>query len=144
LGGYRQPGEPAHLEDFWLAYAVQTSYIIAKSVEVYELSEAIRAKFFPTPLLSCLVRGCAECGLDVNQGGAELNFVTIEGVTYATTVDSLLAVKYLVYDQGICTLPELIQALAIIGGHVCWARALHSTKYGRDDDAADEMGRRVD
>jgi formate C-acetyltransferase len=142
-------GSPASLrtwEDFWLAYAVQTGYIIAKSVEVYEQSEAIRARFFPTPLLSCLVRGCAERGLDVNQGGAELSFVTIEGVTYATTVDSLLAVKYLVYDQGICTLPELIQALRDnwVGHEVLQAKALHKApKYGRDDDAADEIGRQV-
>ncbi len=83
----------------------------SKSVEVYEKSEAIRAQFFPTPYLSCLVQGCAEKGLDVNQGGAELSFVTIEGVTYATTVDSLLAVKYLVFDQQACTLPELVEAL---------------------------------
>ena len=46
--------------------------------------------------------------MDVNQGGAELNFVTIEGVTFATTVDSLLAVKYLVFDQKACTMPELV------------------------------------
>jgi len=133
-------------DDFWLAYALQTSYIIAKSVEVYEKSEAIRARFFPTPFLSCLVRGCAERGLDVNQGGAELNFVTIEGVTYATTVDSLLAVKYLVFDQGYCTLPELLQALRDNweGHEILQARAVHKApKYGRDDDAADEMGRQV-
>jgi len=37
--------------------------------------------------------------------------VTIEAVTYATTVDSLLAVKYLVYDQKFCSMPELVQAL---------------------------------
>ena len=133
-------------DDFWLAYALQTAYIIAKSVEVYEMSEAIRARFFPTPFLSCLVRGCAERGLDINQGGAELNFVTIEGVTYATTVDSLLAVKYLVFDQGYCTLPELLQALRDNweGHEILQARAVHKApKYGRDDDAADEMGRQV-
>ena len=115
-------------------------------MEVYEKSEAIRAKFFPTPYLSCLVRGCAEKGLDVNQGGAELSFVTIEGVTYATTVDSLLAVKYLVFDQQACTLPELVEALKNnwAGYEVLQARALHKApKYGQDDDEADAMGRQV-
>ena len=133
-------------EQFWRAYHTQTRFIIQKSVEVYEKSEAIRAKFFPTPYLSCLVRGCAEKGLDVNQGGAELSFVTIEGVTYATTVDSLLAVKYLVFDQQACTLPELVEALKNnwAGYQVLQARALHKApKYGQDDDQADAMGRQV-
>ncbi len=66
-------------------------------------SESIRAQLPPTPYLSCLVRGCAEKGMDITQGGAELGYVTIEAVTYATTVDSLLAVKYLVFDEKVCT-----------------------------------------
>ena len=142
-------GDPASFqswEEFWQAYVAQTRYIIQKSVEVYEKSEAIRAKFFPTPYLSCLVRGCAEKGLDINQGGAELNFVTIEGVTYATTVDSLLAIKYLVFDQHACTLPQLVEALKNnwMGYEVLQARALNKApKYGRDDDQADAMGRQV-
>ena len=80
-------------------------------MDLYETSESIRARFAPTPYLSCLVRGCAETGMDVTQGGAEINFVTIEAVTYATTVDSLLAVKYLVFDRKACTMAELVQAL---------------------------------
>ena len=62
--------------------------------------------FFPTPYLSCLVRGCAEKGLDVTQGGAELSFTTLEAVTYATTVDSLLAIKYLVFDAASAPWPS--------------------------------------
>ncbi len=142
-------GNPARFstwQDFWLSYQEQTRFIIKKSVEVYEKSEAVRARFFPTPYLSCLVRGCAESGLDVTQGGAELNFVTIEGVTFATTVDSLLAIKYLVFDQKVCSLKELTQALKDnwVGHEVLQARALNKApKYGRDDDAADEMAHKV-
>jgi pyruvate-formate lyase len=133
-------------EEFWNAYAGQTRNIIHKIVDLYEKTESLRARFAPSPYLSCLVRGCADKGLDVNEGGAELGYVTIEAVTYATTVDSLLAVKYLVFDQKICSMNELIQALKDnwVGHEVLQARALHKTpKYGRDDDQADAMGRRV-
>jgi formate C-acetyltransferase len=133
-------------EQFWEAYAAQTRHIVRRIVDLYEQSEALRARFHPTPYLSCLVKGCAEKGLDITQGGAELGYVTIEAVTFATTVDSLLAIKYLVYDQKICTMAELIQALKDnwVGHEVLQARALHKApKYGRDDDEADEMGRRV-
>jgi len=133
-------------EQFWEAYVAQTRHIIRRIVELYEQSESIRARFAPTPYVSCLVKGCVQKGLDITEGGAELGYVTIEAVTYATTVDSLLAIKYLVYDQKACTMAELIQALKNnwVGHEVLQARALHKApKYGRDDDLADEMGRRV-
>jgi trans-4-hydroxy-L-proline dehydratase len=133
-------------DEFWKAYQTQTQFIVKKSVEVYEKTEAIRAKYFPTPYLSCLVKGCAESGRDVNQGGAELEFVTVEGVTYGTTVDSLLAVKYLVYDRKECGMDELIAALKDNwqGYEILQAKALNKApKYGRDEDAADALGTNV-
>jgi formate C-acetyltransferase len=140
------PVQFATWEQFWQAYAAQTRAIIRRIVELYEQSESLRARFAPTPYLSCLVKGCAQKGLDITQGGAELGYVTIEAVTYATTVDSLLAVKYLVYDQKFCTMAELVQALRNnwVGHEVLQARALHKApKYGRDDDTADDLARRV-
>ncbi len=133
-------------DEFFNAYVKQTEYIIAKCAEVYEASESLRAKFFPTPYLSCLVRGCAEKGRDINRGGAEINLTTLETVTYATTVDSLLAVKYLVFDKQKSTMPELIEALKNNwqGHEVLQARAKNKApKYGRDDDQADEMAKKV-
>ncbi len=133
-------------EEFWNAYVRQTRSIIQRIVELYEITESNRAKFSPTPYLSCLVRGCAEKGKDVTQGGAELNFVTIEAVTYATTVDSLLAVKYLVFDEKVCSMAELLQALKDnwVGHAVLQARAVNKApKYGRDDDSADRMAKAV-
>ena len=133
-------------EKFWEAYRKQTAYIVKKMVDNYELSESIRADFNPTPYLSTLVKGCAEKGLDVTQGGAEISFVTMEGVTFATTVDSLLAVKYLVYDKKECTLEELVAALRANweGYEVLQAKAQYrAPKYGRDDDEADAMAELV-
>jgi pyruvate-formate lyase len=133
-------------ESFWKAYVSQTRHIIRRIVELYEKSEEVRAQYSPTTYLSCMVRGCAEKGLDVTQGGAELSYVTIEAVTYATTVDSLLAVKYLVYDKKACTLTELIQALKDNweGHEVLQAKAIHKApKYGQDNNVADEMGLKV-
>ena len=142
-------GDPlqfATWEQFWQAYAAQTRHIIRRIVELYERSESIRAKYAPTPYVSCLVRGCAQKALDINEGGSELGYVTIEAVTYATTVDSLLAVKYLVYDEKVCTLAELVRALKDNweGHAVLQARAQHKApKYGRDDDNADQLASQV-
>ena len=133
-------------EEFKNAYVQQTKYIIEKCVDLYEVSESIRAKYIPTPYLSCLIKGCAEKGTDVTGGGAEIGFTTIEAVTYATTVDSLLAIKYLVFDKKVVTMKELLMALKSNwkGYEVLQTRAKNrAPKYGRDDDEADKMGQFV-
>jgi formate C-acetyltransferase len=92
------------------------------------------------------VKGCAEKGVDINQGGAEINLTTLEAVTFATTVDALLAIKYLVFDRQKCTLAELVQALKQNwkGFDVLQALAKNKApKYGQDDDDADEMAQKV-
>ena len=133
-------------EKFFEAYKTQTSYIIKKLVDTYETSESIRCKYNPTPYLSVMVDGCAENALDITRGGPQIKCVTMEGVTFATTVDSLLAVKYLVYDEKICTLPELVTALKANweGYEVLQAQAKYKApKYGRNDDAADKLAQEV-
>ena len=129
-------------KEFWDAFRIQTEYIIKKCVDLYERSESIRAEYFPTPYLSCLVKGCAEKGVDITSGGAEISLTTLETVTFATTVDSLLAIKYLVFDEKKCTMEELVNALKANwdGFDVLQAMAKNrAPKYGRDDDIADKM-----
>ncbi|MBW2545466.1 MAG: hypothetical protein JRD43_08490, partial [Deltaproteobacteria bacterium] len=113
-------GDPATFKswgEFWEAYSRQTAYIISKCVDLYEATESVRARYCPTPYL--------------------------EGVTFATTVDSLLAIKYLVFDKKECSMEELVRALRDnwTGHEVLQAKAKNrAPKYGRDDDAADDMG----
>ncbi|MDD5494783.1 MAG: pyruvate formate lyase family protein, partial [Dehalococcoidia bacterium] len=142
-------GNPARFKtwaEFWDAYVGQTQAIINRTTDLYDWTDRTRAKFFRTPYLSCLVKGCAAKARDINEGGAELNFVTLEAVTFANTVDSLLAVKYLVFDKKECTMDELIQALKDnwVGHEILQAKAINKApKYGRDDPQADEMGKKV-
>ena len=141
-----EPGDFTTFDAFYNAFERQMAFIVEKCVDLYEASESVRAQFFPTPYLSCLVKGCAQKGRDITQGGAEISFTTLEAVTYATTVDSLLAIKYLVYDTKECTLEELSKALAANweGYEILQAKAKNrAPKYGRDDDEADAMGRKV-
>ena len=133
-------------DEFWQAYVTQTEFIIQHTASIYERTETLRSTYSPTPYLSCLVRGCVDKGLDVTQGGPELNFVTIEAVTYATTVDSLLSVKYLVFDKKLCSMQELVDALKANweGYEKLQAIARNKApKYGQDNDEADAMALRV-
>ena len=136
----------ATFDDFYRAFTTQMSYIVARCAKLFDLSDSIRARFSPNPYLSCLVKGCADTGTDITKGGAELDFTTLEGVTFATTIDSLLAVDYLIFEQKFCTMKELITALKANwkGFEMLQARARYKApKYGRDDDKADKMALRV-
>jgi pyruvate-formate lyase len=133
-------------DEFYEAFKKQLCHIIKKSVDLYNLGDILRAKYAPTPFLSVFVKGCAERGRDVVAGGAELRFCTIEGVSFATTVDSLLAIKYLVYENKDCTMDTLIKAIKANweGYEILQAKAKNrAPKYGRDDDVADEMAKKV-
>ena len=66
----------ATFEQFWKAFAAQTGYIVQRCVDLYEMSESVRAEFCPTPYLSLLVDGCIDKALDITRGGAELSTVT--------------------------------------------------------------------
>ena len=144
-----QTGDPrtfGDFEAFYQAFLSQLHYVMDRMVALYERSTELRAEYAPTPYLSCLVKGCAESAKDCTQGGAELSFVTVEGVTFATTVDSLLAIRYLVYDKKLCTMDTLIRALQANwqGYEILQAQAKNrAPKYGRDDDAADALAQRL-
>lgn len=135
-------------ERFWNAWQEQMKFIIKYLVEVNNKTEELRGNYLPTPYLSTLVRGCIKDGKDVRNGGAELSFVTIEGVAYATTVDSLLAIKHFVYEEGRYTIKEVKEALKdnfegkenIIMQTFLKNKA---PKYGNDTEVPDELARKV-
>jgi len=134
-------------EEFWEAWKTQIEYIISYLVEVNNLTEQTRGKYLPTPYLSTIVRGCIEKGIDIRNGGPELRFVTVEGVAFATTVDSLLAIKHFVYDEKKYTISEIKEALVnnFEGKYAVMQTMLknRAPKYGNDIDEADEMARKV-
>ncbi|MEX1307603.1 MAG: pyruvate formate lyase family protein, partial [Eubacteriales bacterium] len=142
-------GDPSDLDTWqklYAAYAKQTKYIVKRIVDLYEMTESMRADYAPTPYLSLMMKGCAEKRKDITAGGAEINLTTIEAVTFATTVDSLLAIKYMVYDQKICTLAELVQALKDNWEGHEYLQAIaknKAPKYGRDEAEADKMAQAV-
>lgn len=142
-------GDPRSFTDFaqfHAAFRTQLGYLVDWMIEVNNQADAIRARYAPTPFLSLLVDGCARKGMDITAGGAEFNFITVEGIALATAVDSLLAVEKLVYADGRVGMGELIEAIeANFEGHEPLRQRLthKAPKYGNDDDRADRLAREV-
>jgi formate C-acetyltransferase len=142
-------GDPSAFPGFPLfltAFKQQLAALLDQLIDCNNQADALRSGFEPTPYLSVLVDGCAESGRDVTAGGARHNYITVEGIALATAVDSLLAVRHLVYDERRVTMDELLAAIrANFEGHEELRQVLmnRAPKFGRDDPEADDLGREV-
>ena len=100
----------------------------------------------PTPLMSAMVDSCIEKGLDVTKGGAKYNSSGTACIGLADIVDSLMAIKSLVYDRKVYTFTELVEAVRnnFEGNDVMRSRILTETpRFGSGNDEAVEVANRV-
>ena len=145
----RRTGDPRSFADFAAflsAFKVQLRALLERLIDCSNEADAIRAAFEPTPYLSVLVDGCAENRRDVTAGGAHHNYITVEGIALATAVDSLAAIKRLVFDDPRLTMDELVAALRVnFEGHEELRQTLahKAPKFGTDDPETDELAREV-
>ncbi|MFW9921686.1 MAG: pyruvate formate lyase family protein [Candidatus Thorarchaeota archaeon] len=136
-------------EQFFTAWKKQMEFLIKYTVKVYNQTELTRAKFMPTPYVSILMDDCIEKGVDIRAGPPKYGFMTIEGVAYATTVDSLLAIKHFVYDTKEYTIADLKEALqnnfqGKMEFGIMQAKLTNKApKYGNDEDGADKIAQEV-
>ena len=99
------------------------------------------------PFGSLFVDGCLEKGLDVYRGGPEIPaHIAVAGTGLATVVDSLMAIKTVVFDQKKLTLDEFF---AVAERNFEGQEALrqyilnHTDHYGNDVEAVDQIGARL-
>lgn len=91
-----------HLRWMWAKQADGT-------IGVFGLMSAV----CPSPLLSALTGGCLEKGLDYYAGGPLFNVIAPGFTGLSTTIDSLWAIKKMVFDPltANTSLPQLVEAL---------------------------------
>lgn len=94
------------------------------------------------PLLSCFVNDCLEKGTDIEKGGARYNWITPSFVGIANLVDSLFAIKKLVFENKEFTVLELkkICDTNFDSKEALRQRIINTIpKYGNDMDEIDEL-----
>lgn len=101
-----------------------------------------RAETGGFPLASCVISDCLERGLDFDRGGARYNWVENSFVGLANLIDSLLAVRRLVYESKELTLAGLREILEADyeGAEPLRQRILNDIpSYGTDNEEADAL-----
>ncbi|MGM9612652.1 MAG: glycyl radical protein [Butyricicoccus sp.] len=128
-------------DDFFNAVKAHISYIVDVIVSGNQLLDYLSMNYRPVPVLSLGFQHCMETGKDYSQPGAA-KYTCGGGVItvgQADIVNSLAAVKYLVYDEKKITMQQLCDALAanFEGYEDIQAMCLAAPKYGNDDERAD-------
>ena len=102
-----------------------------------------RSLMCPLPVLSALFHGCLETATDLTLGGCALKTHGHYLFSPTVTANSLVAIRYAVYDKKICTREELWQALssdyAGAEGEILRQRLFHAPKWGNNDEYADSI-----
>ena len=124
-------------EELFSAFSTQLCWLLDRSVEANNMLGTVHQELKPTPLLSALFKGPMEQGRDVIDGGAVYNSTGMAMVGLADVVDSLVAVKGLVFDTGRVDMGEMLDALSadFVGYEALRAQILSQPKLGQDRDA---------
>jgi formate C-acetyltransferase len=120
----------------------QMEYFIDWHVAFTSIREMVARHYMPLPIVSATMDGCMESGKDVMCGGAKYNGTGLAGVGIGTATDSLVAIKYMVFDKKLCTARELYDALmANWEGHETLRQRIMKEipHYGNDLDYPDEI-----
>ena len=129
-------------EAFTAAVKKQLCYLIRKMVEANHVLEAITRDLKPVPVASLTHRQCIENAKDYEWGGAKYNTgngIILVGV--ADLINSLAAIKALIYEDQKLSWDELLEALDknFEGCEDIRQMCLSSPKYGNDIKEVDEL-----
>lgn len=98
-------------DDFYFATLKQWEYVIESSLKMSDEYEKYMSYINPSLMYSATIEGSLQKGADAYQNGVKFNNSALLNCGFASFVDSVMAVKYLVYDTGIVSISELKKAL---------------------------------
>ena len=130
------------MEDFLGAFEKQIAFAAAEYVTVFNNENGrYNYRHYAQPFMSLFCDDCIARGQDINCGGAR--YPSVHGAAcmgIGTIADSLAAVEKVVYNDRVCTLTELRDALAanFEGYETLRARLQSAPKYGNNDDFVDK------
>lgn len=141
-------GRFEHMESFddlVSAFWKQVDYFLDITVEMHNKTDGILAELCPVPFLSAIMGDCIEKGVDFRSGGARYNFSGCLVHGLADVVDSLAAVKKLVFDEGTISKEELMAGLRSNYSNEALRQVLitRAPKYGNDEDFVDRIAEEV-
>jgi formate C-acetyltransferase len=146
-----ETGDPCKFktwEQFWEAYKTQhLNFLRAAFVQQYLINN-LRAKHFAWPTGSAMHDLCMKHCIDLHQPQIPegINLGYFECIGYGTVVDSLAAVKKLVFDEKKLTMKQILEALEcnFEGKDAIRAMLKSAPCYGNNDPYPDAIAKDID
>lgn len=135
-------------DEFLEAYLKQQRYFIKHAFIQQREIIRLRAQHFASPLGSALHKLCRDTYTDIHQpkieGGIDLGYFEYMG--YATVIDSIAAIKKVVFEDKAITLAQLKKALEhnFEGYEAVRQLMLNAPSYGNDSPYTDWIGKLLD
>ncbi|MGM9525586.1 MAG: glycyl radical protein [Peptococcaceae bacterium] len=143
-------GDPRNFktfDEFFAAYRAQHENILRHAMIQQMVSDEVRPTKLAAPLTSLFVGACRDASTDINDYVPNsIREAFVGHIGYATMIDSIAAVKKVVYDDKSVTMDELIKALDanFEGYEVVQQLLINAPKYGNNDPYADNIGKQID
>lgn len=146
-----QTGDPCNFktwDEFWKAYLAQHINFLKHAFIQQHIIINLRPRHFAWPMGSALNDCCMDDLKDIHtpciKGGIDLGYFEFMG--YATVVDSLAAIKKLVYEDKKMTMSELIEAMKanFEGKEAVRQMVANAPKFGNNDAYADAIAKELD
>ena len=109
--GCIENGDFKRFDDFRKAFETQCLFILEQGITGNNQLGHIYQNHHPAPLLSAMLEGCITHGRGVTRGGATYNSSGVALTGLADVVDSLMAVKKLVFDERKVSFQDLKKAI---------------------------------
>jgi formate C-acetyltransferase len=132
-------------EEFMAQFNENLDILINSSIWEGNRRDAALAKYSPVPFLSSTLEGCIENAKDKTWGGCTYNWTGCNGNAFVSAVNSLAAIKKMVYDEKLVSLSELRYQLKEDWSNERLRQyALNRVpKWGNDDDYVDTIAIKV-
>ena len=142
------PREFRSYDDLWNAFCRQLGHILRHTFAQQYVADTLKSKFIAAPMSSMLHDLCMKECKDMHNGPIDgaLYLGFIDTLGFATAIDSLAAIKKLVFEDKKLTMEELLEALDanFEGKEAIRQRCLRAPKYGNNDPYADRIGRNIE
>lgn len=136
------PQEAPTFPAFLAAYKAAVTASVQQVVAEGNRRDVALARYSPVPFLSATLERCLVSATDKTGGGTRYNLTGCLGQAFINAVNSLAAIKKLVYEDSVLSLPELRDCLAAdwVGHERLRQLAVNRVpKYGNDDDYVDAL-----
>ena len=143
---FGNPEQFKDFEDFYQGFQKQLFYKLEQVVENRIKYYGESYKIAPDPMISAMIAGCVENGRDITAGGAQYTIFSPLITGLSDCVDSLAAIKKLVYEEKKVSMGYLVNALKnnFEGEEPLRQMLLNrAPKFGNDDEYADSIARRI-